>query len=48
MRKHFLFFFYYKCLGLSFSYDIIKACGGELKVETRGSDYTEFTFVLPG
>ena len=34
-------------LGLSLSYDIIKAHGGELKVETREGDYAKFTIQLP-
>jgi signal transduction histidine kinase len=34
-------------LGLSLSYDIIKAHGGEIKVETRDSKGTEFTVQLP-
>ena len=34
-------------LGLSLSYDIIKAHGGELKVETKEGNYTEFIFTLP-
>jgi len=34
-------------LGLSLSYDIVKAHGGELKVETREKEGTEFTIVLP-
>jgi signal transduction histidine kinase len=34
-------------LGLSLSYDIIKAHGGELKVETREGKGTEFIIVLP-
>ena len=34
-------------LGLSLSYDIVKAHGGELKVDTREGDGTEFTIVLP-
>ncbi|MEO6355426.1 MAG: ATP-binding protein [Ferruginibacter sp.] len=34
-------------LGLSLSYDIVKAHGGEIKVETKEGDYTEFTFTLP-
>jgi signal transduction histidine kinase/ligand-binding sensor domain-containing protein len=33
-------------LGLSLSYDIIKAHGGELKVETREGEGTEFIIVL--
>ena len=34
-------------LGLSLSYDIIKAHGGELKVETKEGEGSEFTFHLP-
>jgi two-component system, NtrC family, sensor kinase len=34
-------------LGLSLSYDIVKAHGGELKVETREGEGTEFIIVLP-
>lgn len=34
-------------LGLSMSYDIIKAHGGELRVETREGESTEFTIELP-
>lgn len=34
-------------LGLSLSYDIIKAHGGELKVETKEGDGAEFTIELP-
>jgi signal transduction histidine kinase len=34
-------------LGLSLSYDIVKAHGGELKVETRENEGTEFTMELP-
>ena len=34
-------------LGLSLSYDIVKAHGGELKVETREGDGSEFLIVLP-
>ncbi len=34
-------------LGLSMSYDIIKAHGGELKVETREGEFTEFAIYLP-
>ena len=33
-------------LGLSLSYDIIKAHGGELKVETKENEGTEFTITL--
>ncbi len=34
-------------LGLSLSYDIVKAHGGELKVETKEGEGTVFTFELP-
>ncbi len=34
-------------LGLSLSYDIIKAHGGELKVETKESEFAEFIIQLP-
>jgi signal transduction histidine kinase len=34
-------------LGLSLSYDIIKAHGGELKVETKEGKGTEFSIILP-
>src|SRR6266496_3141726 len=34
-------------LGLSLSYDIIKAHGGELKVETKEGEYAEFIVRLP-
>lgn len=34
-------------LGLSLSYDIIKAHGGEITVETKEGGYTTFTIVLP-
>ncbi len=34
-------------LGLSLSYDIIKAHGGELKVETKEGEGAEFTITLP-
>ncbi len=34
-------------LGLSMSYDIVKAYGGELKVETKEGEGSEFTFSLP-
>ncbi|MBS1552176.1 MAG: nuclear transport factor 2 family protein [Bacteroidetes bacterium] len=34
-------------LGLSMSYDIIKAHGGELKVETKEGEGAEFTILLP-
>jgi len=33
-------------LGLSLSYDIVKAHGGELKVETKGGEGSEFTILL--
>jgi signal transduction histidine kinase len=35
-------------LGLSLSYDIIKAHGGEIKVESKEGQETEFIVVLPG
>jgi len=35
-------------LGLSLSYDILKAHGGELKVETKEGEGAEFIVVLPG
>jgi two-component system NtrC family sensor kinase len=34
-------------LGLSLSYDIVKAHGGELKVETKEGEGAEFTIELP-
>ena len=34
-------------LGLSLSYDIIKAHGGELKVETKAGEYAMFIIQLP-
>jgi signal transduction histidine kinase len=34
-------------LGLSLSYDIIKAHGGELKVETKEGVGTDFSIILP-
>ncbi|MEZ5083261.1 MAG: ATP-binding protein [Bacteroidales bacterium] len=34
-------------LGLSMSYDIIKAHGGEIKVNTKENDGTVFTIQLP-
>ncbi|MDQ6903154.1 MAG: ATP-binding protein, partial [Bacteroidota bacterium] len=34
-------------LGLSLSYDIIKAHGGELKLETKENEFTEFIIFLP-
>ncbi len=34
-------------LGLSLSYDIVKAHGGELKVETKEGEETVFTIILP-
>ena len=34
-------------LGLSLSYDIVKAHGGELKVETKEGKGTEFIIQLP-
>ena len=35
-------------LGLSLSYDIIKAHGGEIKVETKEGEGSEFIIQLPG
>jgi signal transduction histidine kinase len=35
-------------LGLSLSYDIVKAHGGELKVETKEGEGSEFIIQLPG
>jgi two-component system NtrC family sensor kinase len=34
-------------LGLSLSYDIVKAHGGQLKVETRESQGSEFILIIP-
>ena len=34
-------------LGLSLAYDIVKAHGGELKVDTKEEEETEFTIKLP-
>jgi len=34
-------------LGLSLSYDIIKAHGGEIKVETKEGERSEFMIQLP-
>jgi len=34
-------------LGLSLSYDIIKARGGEIKVETKEGEGSEFVIQLP-
>ena len=34
-------------LGLSLSYDIVKAHGGELKVETKEGEGAKFTITLP-
>jgi len=34
-------------LGLSLSYDIVKAHGGELKVETKEGEGTAFVIYLP-
>ena len=34
-------------LGLSLSYDIIKAHGGEIKVHTKEGEGTEFVITLP-
>jgi signal transduction histidine kinase len=35
-------------LGLSLSYDIVKAHGGELKVVSEEGEWTEFVIQLPG
>ena len=34
-------------LGLSLSYDIVKAHGGEIKVETKENEGTAFTIQIP-
>jgi two-component system NtrC family sensor kinase len=34
-------------LGLSLSYDIVKAHGGEIRVESRENGFTEFVVILP-
>ena len=34
-------------LGLSLSYDIVKAHGGELEVDTKDGEGSAFTIVLP-
>jgi two-component system, NtrC family, sensor kinase len=34
-------------LGLSLSYDIIKAHGGEIKVETKEGEGSEFIIIIP-
>jgi two-component system, NtrC family, sensor kinase len=34
-------------LGLSISYDIIKSHGGEMKVDTKESEFAEFIIHLP-
>jgi signal transduction histidine kinase len=34
-------------LGLSLSYDIIKAQRGEMKFETKEGEFTEFNILLP-
>ena len=34
-------------LGLSLSYDIIKAHGGNIRVETREGEFTEFVIQIP-
>jgi signal transduction histidine kinase len=34
-------------LGLSLSYDIVRAHGGEIKVNTKENERTEFTIILP-
>ena len=33
--------------GLSLSYDIVKAHGGEIKVDSKEGEFTEFTVILP-
>ena len=35
-------------LGLSLSYDIIKTHGGEIKVNTKENEFTEFVINIPG
>ena len=34
-------------LGLSLSYDIVKAHGGEIKIETTEGKYTAFSIIIP-
>lgn len=34
-------------LGLSLSYDIVQAHGGEIKVDTKEGEFTEFSIYLP-
>jgi signal transduction histidine kinase len=34
-------------LGLSLSYDIVKAHGGDIKVNTREGEFTEFVVEIP-
>ena len=34
-------------LGLSLSYDLIKAHGGEIKAQTKESEFAEFIIYLP-
>jgi signal transduction histidine kinase len=34
-------------LGLSMSYDIIKAHGGEIKIESKENEGANFTVILP-
>jgi signal transduction histidine kinase len=34
-------------LGLYMSYDIVKAHGGEIKVETKEGEFTEFVIQIP-
>jgi len=40
-------FFTTNRLGLSLSYDIVKAHGGELKVETKENEETKFSIIIP-
>ena len=34
-------------LGLSLAYDIVKAHGGEIKMETKAGEESEFTVLIP-
>ena len=47
MRTKSVISFYLSQSVIQTSYDIIKGHGGELKVETKEGDYTEFIFTLP-